>query len=232
MTGRASRLALVAIVATLALAVVILVVSAVLDSLPGAPGTAANGTETSSPSSEKTGAKADDDTTTPSSETHEGTSPSGTSGTGLADERTSSEVLPAPEGKSPIGLPPSPPLTPLVTSPLPPTASATNALVKGFPTEVISLNPDTTVQSSSVASAENRLQVTLAATTTSTSESVLEHYRVSLAEHKLVDSVAPAAAGSTALLFSRGVDTILLTVTPTESGGTTYSVFGAFTAAT
>jgi hypothetical protein len=236
MTGRASRLALVAIVATLALAVVIFVVSTVLDSLPGATGTAADRPAGSSLSSDQTDtptdATPDGKAGTSPSDSAEGDSSSGSSGTGSSDDRTSSEVLPAPDKKSPIGLPPSPPLTPLVTSPLPPTASAANALVEGFPTEVISLNPDTTVQSSSVASAENRLQVTLAATTPSPSEAVLEHYRVSLAEQKLVDSVAPAAAGSTALLFSRGVDTILLTVTPTESGGTTYSVFGAFTAAT
>lgn len=230
MTGRASRLALVAIVATLALAVVILVISAVFDSLPGA-GTVAKAPSNSSTSNDREAdaTPRDGETTSPSDPT-EGAAPTEKSGTGDPGERTSSEVLPAPEKKSPIGLPPSPPLPPLVTTPLPPTASAADALVDGFPVAVIPLNPDTAVQTSSVASAENRLQVTLTASTSATAEAVLEFYRVSLAAHNLVDSVAPAATGSTALLFSRGADTILLTVTPAESGGTTYSVFGAFTA--
>ena len=230
MTGRASRLALVAIVATLALAVAILVISAVFDSLPGA-GTVAN-----APSSSSTSVKSETDATpresgTPSATNPaEGDTPTEKSGTGDPGERTSSEVLPAPEKKSPVGLPPSPPLAPLVTTPLPPTNSAADSLVDGFPVAVIPLNPDTTVETSSVASAENRLQVTLTAITSSTPDAVLEFYRVALAANNLVDSVAPAATGSTALLFSRGADTILLTVTPTESGGTTYSVFAAFTA--
>ena len=230
MTGRASRRALVAIVATLALAVVILVVSAVFESLPG-DGSVATAPSSSSTSGEsKADAVPRDSETTSPTDSADGVAPTEKSGTGDPGERTSSEVLPAPEDKSPIGLPPSPPLAPLVTTPLPPTASAAGSLVDGFPLAVIPLNPDTAVQTSSVASAENRLQATLTATTPSAPDAVLEFYRVALAAHNLVDSVAPAATGSTALLFSRGADSILLTVTPTESGATTYSVFGAFTA--
>jgi hypothetical protein len=232
MTGRASRLALVAIVATLALAVAIVVFSAVIDSLPG------NGSTAKAPSSSSLSGEGRADATPGDSEEPSPSDPgqdvpdaasSEKSGTG---ERTSSEVLPAPKDKSPLGLPPSPPLAPLVTSPLPKSASAAGSLVAGFPSAVIPLHPDTTVETSSVASAENRLQVTLTATTSATTEAVLEFYRVSLAANNLVDSVAPAAAGSTALLFARGADTILLTVTPTGSGGSTVSVFGAFTATT
>lgn len=227
MTGRASRRALTAIAVTLALAVAILVVATVLDSLPGAGRSAS--APSSSSLSETDATPGDSGTPSPSRSTTPDSSTE-KSGTGSVGDRTSSEVLPAPDEKSPIGLPPSPPLPGLVTLPLPETASATGALVTGFPA-VIPLSPDAAVVSSSVASAENRLQVTLAATTPATSDSVLEFYRVTFAANNLVDSVAPAAAGSQALLFSRGADTILLTVTPGEAGGTTYSLFGAFTAA-
>ncbi|GGE91670.1 hypothetical protein [Mycetocola zhadangensis] len=231
MTGRASRLALVAIVTTLALAVAILVISTVLDTLPGS-GSTAKSPSNSSVSSESTAdATPDDGEAESPSESTEENSATEESGTGAPSERESSEVMPAPDGKSPIGLPPSPPLPNLVSTPLPPTASAAGGLVEGFPAAVIPLNPNTAVQSSSVASAENRLQVTLAASTPSATDAVLEFYRVSFAALHLVDSVAPAASGSTALLFTRGgPDTVLLTVTPDGSGGTTYSVFGAFTA--
>ena len=230
MTGRASRLALVAIVATLALAVAIVVFFTILDAVPGNGATAKAPSSSSISSDDEADATPHDTQATSPAESTDGASPDEKSGTGTPNERESSEVLPAPDKKSPIGLPPSPPLAPLVTTPLPPTANATGALVDGFPAAIIPLNPETTVQSSSVASAENRLQVTLAATTSAASDAVLEFYRVSLAANSLFDNAAPAAPGSTALLFSRGADTILLTVTPTGSGGTTYSVFGAFTA--
>ncbi len=226
MTGRASKRALAAIAAMLALAVVIVLVANVLDSLPGKTPTAAQST-TSPPAPAPNAGTPDSPTpsrsTTPDPSTEK-------SGTGVPGDRTASEVLPAPGEKTPIGLPPSPPLPGLVTLPLPDTASATGALVAGFP-ELIPVNRDSAVQSSSVASAENRLQVTLTATTSSSSDGVLEFYRVALAAHSLVDSVAPAAAGSRALLFTRGADTILLTVTPADAGGATFSIFGAFTAA-
>lgn len=237
MTDRASRLALTAIVAVLALAASIVVFSAILDTAPAVSVAGA-----SSPSSageadavpEGTGSAphsaATDGPSAPSDRNGDA-QPGGDDETGQANERTSSEVLPATEETSPLGLPVSPSLPGLVTAPLPATASATGSLVAGFPSAVIPLEEDSAVESSSVASAENRLQVTLVGTTPSSMADVLEFYRVSFAANHLVDSMAPAAHGSTALLFSRGTDTILLTVTPAESGDTAYSVFGAFTAA-
>lgn len=228
MTDRASRLALTAIVTVLALAASIVVFSAILDTAPAAtvPGI-------SSPSSTGEAAAVPGGTgSAPPSSATDGAfaQPRGEDETGPVNERTSSEVLPAPEETSPLGLPVSPPPPGLVAAPLPATASATGSLVAGFPSAVIPVEEDTAVQSSSVASAENRLQVTLVGTTPSTMADVLEFYRVSFAANHLVDSIAPAADGSTALLFARGTDTILLTVTPARSGDTAYSVFAAFTA--
>lgn len=227
MTGRASRRALVAIVTALGLALAIIIIAAVLDTLPGA-GTTASTPPIPGSVQAPTGLGGGAENSTDGPVDADGDAP-GTEGPEPGQKPL--EVLPPSEEKSPIGLPPSPPLPDLITRPLPPTASESGALVAGYPASVIPPSPDSTVTSSSVASAENRLQVTLAASTPMTADAVLAFYRVTFAANDLVDSPAPAAAGSTALLFSRGTDTILLTVTPTKSGESTYSVFGAFTAA-
>jgi hypothetical protein len=224
MTGRASRRAL-AIITTLGLAFVLLLVAAVLDTLPGAGSTASTASVPASPpapSASGGGSKTDPSDVDASSPDDAEPVP----------ERTFLEVPQAPDETSPIGLPPSAPLPDLVTLPLPQTASETGALVAGYPADLIPPSPGATVTSTSVASAENRLQVTLTASTSMAPAAVLDFYRVSFAANNLVDSVAPAASGSSALLFSRGADTVLLSVTPTGDGGTAYSVFGAFTATT
>jgi hypothetical protein len=227
LTALTSRRALVAILATLGLALVIIVVASVLNILPGADTASPNPVSVSPPAPSNTDAATGTDAGTGSD-----TSEKSTEETSPAPDATgqASEVLPAPEETSPLGLPPSPPLPDLVTLPLPPTASETGALVAGYPANLIPPTTDATVASSSVASADNRLQVTLAASTPMTSDAVLEFYRVAFAANDFVDSVAPAASGSSALLFTRGTDTMMLTVTPTPGGGTDYSVFGAFTA--
>jgi hypothetical protein len=229
MTARSSRRALVAIIATLGLALVIIVVGTVLEILPGTGTNAAspNPVSVSPPAQSDTDAATGTDTGTGSKANEK--SPEGTVPTPIAKGKAS-EVLPAPEESSPLGLPPSPPLPDLVTLPLPPTASQSGALVAGYPADLIPPTAEATIISSSVASADNRLQVALAASTPLASDAVLEFYRVAFAANDLVDSVAPAASGSSALLFSRGSDTVLLTVTPTTDGGTDYSVYGAFTA--
>jgi hypothetical protein len=228
MTGRPSRLALLAIITTLGLALVLLVVAAVLDTLPGAGSTASTSVPASPPEpSAPNGATGGGSNTSPSDA--DVNSPDDAE---PVPERTFLEVPQAPDETSPLGLPPSAPLPDLVTLPLPRTASETGALVAGFPADLIPPSPGATVASTSVASAENRLQVTLTASTPMAPAAVLDFYRVSFAANNLVDSVAPAASGSIALLFSRGADTVLLNVTPTEDGGTAYSVFGAFTATT
>lgn len=230
MTALSSRRAMVAILATLGLALVIIVAASVLNILPGADTASPNPVSVSPPAPSNPDAATGSEAGT-GSETKE-TNDDAKEGTAPAPDATgqATEVLPAPEETSPLGLPPSPPLPDLVTLPLPPTASETGALVAGYPANLIPPATDSTVTSSSVASAENRLQVTLAASTPMASDAVLEFYRVAFAANDFVDSVAPAASGSSALLFTRGTDTLILTVTPIPGGGTDYSVFGAFTA--
>ncbi|MET4637680.1 hypothetical protein [Mycetocola sp. 2940] len=226
MTGRASRRALVAVVATLGLALVTVVAAAVLDTLTGAGTTASTRSIPAFPPAPSDALRAPGDASdtgasaTPKSEPQDAAP---------ITEQQGSEASPATGETSPIGLPPSPPLPDLVTLPLPPSASETGALAPGYPAGLVPPVPGATVTSSSVASAERHLQVTLAADTSMEATAVLDFYRAAFAANSLVDSVAPAAGGSSALLFSRGSDTVVLTVTPT-AGGSTYGVFGAFSA--
>ena len=125
--------------------------------------------------------------------------------------------------------PESTPLPDLVTLPLPDTSSAVGSVVAGFPDHVLPAAPESTIASSSVAAEGSRLQATLSAETSLTVAEVLDFYRTTLAELGLVAAPVPAVDGSTALAFSRGLNTVTLTATPIESGSQ-YLVFGAFSA--
>jgi len=131
---------------------------------------------------------------------------------------------------APVDTPPGPtPMPALVTLPLPDTSSAVGSVVAGFPESVLPAAPQSTIASSSVAAEGSRLQATLSAETPLTAPEVLDFYRTTLAELGLVEAAVPAVDGSTALAFSRGLNTVTLTVTPIESGSR-YLVFGTFSA--
>ncbi|TFC07176.1 hypothetical protein E3O42_00060 [Cryobacterium adonitolivorans] len=134
------------------------------------------------------------------------------------------------EPDAPVDTPPgSTPLPALVTLPLPDTSSAVGSVVAGFPDRVLPAAPQSTIASSSVAAEGSRLQATLSAETSLTPLEVLDFYRTTLAEVGLVDAPVPAVDGSTALAFTRGLNTVTLTVTPIENGSQ-YTVFGTFSA--
>lgn len=142
--------------------------------------------------------------------------------------RTSTEVLPA-EPNITI-LPPSTPRTALVSPPLPPTASSLGTLVSGFPTDVMPGIPDSLIDSSSVATAGARLQAALEARTTLRPEDVLAFYRQHFAPLGMLETPTEATKRSTTLSFGRGDDSVTLAVTAV-AGGSSYVLFGAFTAA-
>lgn len=117
----------------------------------------------------------------------------------------------------------------LVTLPLPDTSTAVGSLVAGFPVRVIPEAPDSVIDLSSVAAEGSQLQAALSGQTTLTAEEVLDFYRTALAELALSEAPAPALDGSSALAFTRGNNSVTLTVTPMD-GGCRYAVFGTFTA--
>jgi hypothetical protein len=121
---------------------------------------------------------------------------------------------------------PSPaPIAPLYTGPLPKPASAIGKLVAGFPS-VIPLAQGSTIADSSVSSSDGILQATLVAKTSLSASAVIALYQSELAKVSLQGAALPAIGGSTAFGFARDGNSITLTVTPSSSGGSTYSVLG------
>lgn len=141
--------------------------------------------------------------------------------------RTTTEVQ---QGATPVvTLPPSPAAGPLVSGPLPASATSTGALVVGFPS-VIPLPSGNTIATSSVSSSGNHLQATLSATTTVDTAELVNWFSVQFAKLRLPGSPVPAVGGSTAYAFARGDDSITLTVTPATVGGSHYTLLGNFAA--
>ncbi len=120
---------------------------------------------------------------------------------------------------------------PLVTAPLPKTASAKGKLVTGFPTQVIAIPAGLTIENSSVASEGEHLQVTLVGTSAGTQGDVQAFYQTALSALGMTGAAASSAAGSTATTYSRGTDNITVTTTA-DSTGTQLSILGVFTAGT
>ncbi|WP_168626095.1 hypothetical protein [Cryobacterium sp. BB307] len=135
-----------------------------------------------------------------------------------------------PPGDAPTSLP-LPPTDddPLVTRPLPKSGAAEGELVPGFPSDLLPTPAGATVISSSVATEGDHMQAGVAATSTLTPDEVVAFYRAAYASLGLTDRPMNAIPGSSAYAFSRGDNTITLTVTPAESGSA-FSLFGAFRA--
>ncbi|WP_125616383.1 hypothetical protein [Specibacter cremeus] len=115
---------------------------------------------------------------------------------------------------------------PLISLPLPATASATGKLVAGYPGKVLPPVPSSAITNSSVSAQQSTLQATLVATTSTEPLAVLAFYQSELAQLGLSASDAPAVPGSTARWFTRGDDKVTVTVTPVKGGGSSYIVYG------
>ncbi|SIN90554.1 hypothetical protein [Agromyces cerinus] len=148
--------------------------------------------------------------------------PPGSSG----DDGNASEVLPPLEPMS--GLPDPVVPTPFVSSPLPPDAAVSGGLVDGFPAG-IAVYEASEIVSSSVSSAGEHLQATLAARTEAGPQAVLDFYSQHFGSLGLTSTIAPAVGGSRALSFANGGDSLVVTVTG-GSAGTDYTVFATLTA--
>lgn len=141
--------------------------------------------------------------------------------------RTTTEVEANPQ--SDPTQPQSKPLPPLMTGDLPADAAAMQKIVAGFPA-VIPIAEQSTIVASSVSSSGNRVQATLEATTTQSPARVTEYYRAAFAALSLPGASAPSTGGSSGTVFSRGADSVTLTVTP-DGDGARYSLFGAINVA-
>jgi hypothetical protein len=133
-------------------------------------------------------------------------------------------------GDAPTSLPlPPSDDDPLVTRPLPKPGAAEGELVPGFPSDLLPIPAGAAVISSSVATEGDHMQAGVTATSTLTADEVVTFYQATYASLGLTDRQTNAIPGSTAYAFSRGDNTITLTVTPAESGSA-FSLFGAFRA--
>lgn len=99
--------------------------------------------------------------------------------------------------------------------------------VEGFP-ELIPVVDGSTIVSSAVTADGGRLQATLEAEASAAPAEVLADYRKEFAMLAFAPVETPSVGGSTALAFTNGVDTVLVTVTDSATGGTSYSIFGLF----
>lgn len=129
-------------------------------------------------------------------------------------------------GPAPVdtGLPDSTPRAALVSLPLPAAASATRALVAGYPSAVVAPLPDSVVASSSVEPAGGALRSGLAATVALDAEQIVESYRRSLAAQGFTSAAVDAPADGGAMVFTAGEDSVSLSVTPTGTPRMSYSL--------
>ncbi|MCY7402933.1 MAG: hypothetical protein LH477_18640 [Nocardioides sp.] len=112
---------------------------------------------------------------------------------------------------------------PLISLPLPRSATARGRLVGQFP-KFLRPTRASTVETSSLSPAGDRLQATLVGATLLSPEAVLRAYRVRLGARGLAEDTAPpTVGGSQAAAFRRGLSAVTVTVTA-QGAGSSYSV--------
>ncbi|NQX06057.1 hypothetical protein HQQ82_13495 [Rathayibacter sp. VKM Ac-2856] len=198
---------------------------------PGTPSGTTGAAGTSSPGTTTTAATPG--TTTPGA-TSPGTATPGATSTATVTPPDPSNPAPVADPSAPLevsgpapvdtGLPDSTPRPALIALPLPAAASATRALVAGYPSAVVAPLPDSIVASSSVEPAGGALRSGLTATVALDAEQITESYRRSLAAQGFTSAAVDAPADGAAMVFTAGEDTVSLSVTPTGTPRMSYSL--------
>lgn len=227
---RAKRL----VIAGVGVAVILGGTALVLDQMTAGPSTNASlaAPEASMPPGAAlgTGPGVTDASGAPAAGGGEATQEGGAAGGGSAPAPVGREVLP-PVQESPAGLPvPSPPV-PLISLPLPATASAQGTIVDGFPGDVISFPEGTKVVSTAVSAADGSLQVSADCIVALPQDSVAGHFQQVLGGLQFWSEPVPAAEGQRSIRFSRGADSVTLTASTTGTGSTRFMLLGNLHAA-
>jgi hypothetical protein len=89
----------------------------------------------------------------------------------------------------------------------------------------VAVAPHSKVKSKSISTAEGTTQVLISATTTSKTADTLAYYQRVFTSLGMRGKPVPAVGGSTAIAFSKGKNTITLTVS-SRSGGSSYLIHG------
>ncbi|MGY4858305.1 hypothetical protein [Cryobacterium sp. AP23] len=126
-------------------------------------------------------------------------------------------------------LPPSTPIPSLLTGPLPDSATAENKVVDGFPAG-IPVATRSTVSTSDVTVDNERVRASLTATTPTAGIDVLAQYDAAFSTYGFYSADTPAVGGSTAREYNRGAESVTVTVTPSDSGGSGYSILALLVA--
>jgi hypothetical protein len=132
------------------------------------------------------------------------------------DSAPSSSPVPAPRPRAASDL--VPPTGPLVSRPLPATASRHGGVVRGYPKALLQVVPGAAVRSTSVSSSGATEQVSLSAVTDRSPEAVAAYYRLSLGRFGFTDTLSRSAGETVGWGFRRGRDTVVLTTTPRDGG--------------
>lgn len=138
------------------------------------------------------------------------------------------EVLP-PDGSAadPHRLPSPGESGPLVAAPLPSSASAEGSLVEDFPVDIMGPTADSDVVSSSIATEDDTMQVTLVARTDEPEEDVRAHFRSVWTSLGL--AADPNDQGAS-LAFGDGASSLTLAFAAASGTGTVYTIYGVFRA--
>jgi len=143
------------------------------------------------------------------------------------------EIPPADDGaEAPLDtttLPPSTPRPALFTGPTPDSATAQNKIVDGFPA-AIPVAARSTVSTSDISVENDRVRASLTATTPQAGADVLAEYDAALASFGFTPADAPAVGGSTAREYRRGAESVTVTVTPSVTGGSGYTLLALLVA--
>jgi len=160
-----------------------------------------------------------------------GATPSGTPGPGTsatagplpqATPTTGSEVLP-PSATPNTTLPPVPAQKPLISPPLPASATATGSLVPGFPTSIMGPAAKIVVVSSEIAAQSTSMQVTLVGRSTLSQSAIRAHYAQLWSSLGLM----PGLTADGSLSYAGAYESLSLTFGSTGTGNR-YTVYGVF----
>jgi len=161
----------------------------------------------------------------------------------LATDNTAQTTAPSPapstlggsEIPQPTATPTAPQLgieaKPLIAGPLPEPASAVGELVPGFPTATVSLPSGAEVVNSAIAIEGDRMQATVVATAAASEDDVHRYFDGIFTPLGLRGAETPSAAGTTAMTWSSGNDSIVVATTA-DGEGTRFSVLALLTAGT
>lgn len=218
------------VIAGICLAVLIAAVALVLDQMASKPGPAtAQSSVSPTPGGDPSNSNSSGGASAPPSGSPTSGSSTSSPPDGSGDGVTTAkplEVLP-PVTATPTGLPePSAP-APLITGPLPKSATAKGSLVEGWPSSVVTMPAGTTVGSTSISTSGTVLQLTADGIVGTSQGDVLGAFRQSLVGQGFWSEDAPAPDGAVAARFVRGTDTVTVSVSVTGTGVSRFQLLGS-----